>query len=369
MGKLKKAAFTLWSRCNGSCGYCYNKDREQEELQLCDKEGISVNEFKSILNQAIPLGLEDIQLSGGEPLLEPGKVLEMIRSAKKLGVHIGVFTNGSLLTPELINQFYDANLDWIRIGIGGYDFETHSLERGGTPERFKTIVSGIKGSIDRGLKTRLFFPIIKRTHPFIERTCDFIAEEFPGIDHIVFDSYIPNGVPKKDKKYQMSPGEHFTAIDSLQRARKKHTGNVKIIPYYGCFEFLSPEWNKEDVLKSPCGKERLAFLSNGDITPCLCTLDVLGNFRSEGFDLKRIVDNLPHPAHYDYSNQAPCTDCNKYDLCHEAWCPSLTINARGNYLESPATCPAVRLYETLSQDGTSHNDSIKSALKHNLKKK
>ena len=365
MRKLKRAAFTLWSKCNGSCGYCYNKDRKQKQLQLHDREKISVSEFEKILNQAVALGLEDIQISGGEPLLEPEEVIEMVKLSKDSGVHIGIFTNGSLLNQDIIERLYNIQLDWIRIGIGGYDFKTHSLERGGTPERFDNIVKAIKASINRGLKTRLFVPITKNTFPFIEKTCDFIAKEFHGLDHVVFDSYIPNGVPEKDRKFQMSPEEHYTAIGSLLKARRKH--KIKIIPYYGCFEFLSSEWNGENVLKSPCGKERLAFLSNGDITPCLCTLDVLGNFREKDFNLKEIVDNLSYFAHYDYSSHAPCSDCSKYDLCRDAWCPSLTVNARGNYNRPPATCPAVREYEALLQDGISKKIAIRESLKHNLK--
>lgn len=367
MGKLKKLAFTLWSRCNGSCGYCFNKERAQEELQLNPQQEITIPEFKSIIDQAIPLGLEEIELSGGEPLLEPETVLKMIKLAKSKGVHTGIFTNGSLLTPEITDRLYDSKLDWIRISLGGYDFRTHSLERGGTPQRFDTIISGIKASIGKGIKTRLFVPITKNTFSFIEKTCDFIANEFPGLEHVVFDSYIPNGVPEKDRKFQMSSEQHSFAIDSLLKSKKKHEGKVKIIPFYGCFEFLSPEWHGEEVLKSPCGKERLAFLSNGDVTPCLCTLDVLENFRQENFDLRSIVERMPHPSHYDFSSYAPCSDCNKYELCHDSWCPSLTINGHGNYDAPPSTCPAVRTYESLFKEGTQKDEARKIALKHNRK--
>ncbi|MBI2129359.1 radical SAM protein [Candidatus Woesearchaeota archaeon] len=368
MAKLKRAAFTLWSKCNGSCGYCFNRERKQDELQLRDSQSISLNEFQGILREAKFLGLEDIELSGGEPFLHPKIVLDMVKYAGNNEILAGIFTNGTLLNGEILNSLSDVGVAWLRFSLGGYDFKTHSLERKGTPKMFENVINAVNYSIQKGIKTRLFVPITQRTFPFIERTSDFIAEQFPGLEHVAFDCYIPNGVPEKDKRFLMSPEQHYAAIDSLLKSRRKHEGKLKVIPYYGCFEFLSPEWAGEEVLKSQCGKERLAFLANGDVTPCLCTLDVLGNFREEGFNLKKIVETMPHPEHYDFSSYAPCSSCNKYQICHDSWCPSLTVNGRGNYQATPSTCPAVRKFESSVKDGITPEEAIKQALeRHNLR--
>jgi len=366
MPKISRIAFTLWSKCNGNCGYCFNKVRKQNAFQLQDNQCITFNEFKEILKQAIPFGLSEIELSGGEPFLFPDLIFAMIKYANSFGIKTGIFSNGTLLNEKIIDKLFALKLAYLRIGLGGYDFASHSLERKGTREMFENAVNAIKYSIKKGINTRIFFPVTKKTFSFIEKMIDFVAKEFQGIEHIVFDFYIPNGVPLTDNEFLLSPEQHFFAIDSLLKLQKKYSV-LKIIPYYGCFEFLSSEWNNEPVLKSPCGKERLAFLSNGNVTPCLCTLDVLGNFREKNFNLKKIADSLPHPSHYDFSFYAPCSSCNKYQVCHDSWCPSLTINGQGTYSATPSTCPSVRKYFLLIKQGFNSKLAVKQSLgRHNL---
>lgn len=84
MEKLERLAFTLWSKCNGKCGYCFNKGRQEGTPILSHKDEIELEKFLVILQQAIPLGLKVVELSGGEPFLQPDKTIRMAHEAKNL---------------------------------------------------------------------------------------------------------------------------------------------------------------------------------------------------------------------------------------------------------------------------------------------
>ncbi|RMG44603.1 MAG: radical SAM protein [Acidobacteria bacterium] len=68
----------------------------------------------------------------GEPLLEPERLMRMLRYGKEVGLQsLNVNTNGMLLTPDVAGPLLDTGVDLIVIGIDGFSAEVYSKLRCG----------------------------------------------------------------------------------------------------------------------------------------------------------------------------------------------------------------------------------------------
>ena len=82
--------------------------------------------FKSIIDQAIPLGLKFVNLSGsGEPLLN--KNFEKYCSYLRDRVVSMINTNGKLLTKEKFEKLCDAGLTILKVSCMGWDRDSYAL--------------------------------------------------------------------------------------------------------------------------------------------------------------------------------------------------------------------------------------------------
>jgi len=337
--KLKRIGFTITYNCDGNCTYCFTKP---DKTPANAGKEISAEEFKEVLKQAIPLGLEEIQLSGGEPLMHKD-VFEFVRTAKHAGLRVGLFTNGSMLDKETLRKLKSHKLDWIRVGLGGSDYKM-SMASGrlnDTKERFEKNLENIRSSVQAGFVTGAFTPVTKNDYKDVRRTAA-LARGL-GVKYIIFCNYIPLG-NEQDKLNRMNSEEHRKAVEELLRAREDQRGKVDVFAYYGFFEYLSSNWKESDVvLKGPCGRERLAFIANGDVRTCLCTTHKLDNFRRDGFDLRKLWET--HSFLLEIRKNRifePCNNCKRNGICKPCLTPAININGRID--TAPPQCPRVRDY-------------------------
>lgn len=94
-------------KCNYSCKFCY--------LQNSDLAITEILEAERILSKLGDLGIEKVNIVGGEPLLYPF-VFDIIRIAKNMGFITTLSTNGSLLTSSKI-KLLSPYLDWIELPV------------------------------------------------------------------------------------------------------------------------------------------------------------------------------------------------------------------------------------------------------------
>ncbi len=95
-------------RCNLDCGYCNEYDKTSAPVPLDD--------MLRRIDRLAELGTTIVTLSGGEPTLHPDldAIIERIRQR---GAIATLITNGLLLTPERIQRFNQAGLDYLQISI------------------------------------------------------------------------------------------------------------------------------------------------------------------------------------------------------------------------------------------------------------
>jgi MoaA/NifB/PqqE/SkfB family radical SAM enzyme len=124
----------LTSRCNIRCRIC-----DVWKQQFANE--MTTDEVKSLIDQALDIGVKTIYFTGGEALLRPD-ILELVNYAAHPGIITTVNTNGSLVTAELAEKIVASKLNNITFSIDGASAETHNLIRG--KGVFEKAISGIK---------------------------------------------------------------------------------------------------------------------------------------------------------------------------------------------------------------------------------
>ena len=127
-------SFELTFRCNLRCAHCYCNLSANDQNTI-EKE-LTTEEAFNIFDQIAEAGCLWLLITGGEPLLR-SDFFEIYTYAKKKGFIITLFTNGTLITPEIAD--YLAQWPPFKVEITLYGVTTETHER----------VTGIQGSYNR----------------------------------------------------------------------------------------------------------------------------------------------------------------------------------------------------------------------------
>jgi len=115
-------------RCNARCFYC---PTAQDDDGPPVTNGIAFNCPDDYADYLERFAFTGASISGGEPLLTPELSISYIEAARhRLGdrIHIWLYTNGTMLTPELCCRLRDAGLDEIRFDLGAVKYNLKKLK-------------------------------------------------------------------------------------------------------------------------------------------------------------------------------------------------------------------------------------------------
>ncbi len=115
---------SVTDRCNLRCTYCMPED----VVFMDRRELLTFEEMAHFVRVAVPLGIDKIRLTGGEPLMRRG-LEELVRLIVDIpGVKdVGLTTNG-LLLAEHAQALYDAGLRRLNVSLDTLD-----------PDRFREV--------------------------------------------------------------------------------------------------------------------------------------------------------------------------------------------------------------------------------------
>jgi radical SAM protein with 4Fe4S-binding SPASM domain len=114
--------FFLSNVCNHACAGCHSRYMHKNEVQFLD-----FDKMKEVVTDFAELGVEGVEISGGgEPLMYP-QIISAVAFMRSKGLKVGIFSNGTLLTPEL-SEFLLENVLFLRIAFDA-----------GTPKTYKKI--------------------------------------------------------------------------------------------------------------------------------------------------------------------------------------------------------------------------------------
>jgi radical SAM protein with 4Fe4S-binding SPASM domain len=276
--------------CNYSCPFCFNRN-------LPELKDIDVNDFNSILLTLKHLGIDHIDMLGGEPSLHPD-LLQLIDLIHHNGLKTTISTNGThidLLTD--ISKTYPKKS--VRIGVS---------------------LNCEKVSDDLHTYIITFKPILKSIYSR-QRTLPKSCEAYigmPGIEYFLLFMDIMN---QNDVKYSVPFYRFYHDILKLKKSIQNINGVF-------CSGFIpdSNYYPELEFVRCPAGTTKLSLLPNGDMYPCYLFFQFpefrLGNILVDDFDAIWQDSILNHFRIFK-KNNCPKTACLLFHSCHGG-CPALS---------------------------------------------
>ncbi|MBU0958705.1 MAG: radical SAM protein, partial [Nanoarchaeota archaeon] len=217
--------FIVTSTCNYNCVYCHN-EWEPKEKPLT---GIEKELIDSIISSAKKLSASEVDLTGGEPLLEIERVKEILLSAKKHGLWTNMTTNGFFL-DEYLGELSNLGLKEIHIHIPSLDEKKYrDIMRGNS--NLNKVLNAVKIAVKTIEKVMINIPIEKGIND--DEIMSFIEyfNKIGATPRFIESMSTSKYIPLKKETIEKIIGDKFGKVEEtgeyLWGIKKYRIGNYK----------------------------------------------------------------------------------------------------------------------------------------------
>ena len=302
------------AHCNLKCVHCYIPPTNAENPST--RQELSIQQICNIIDQVVEAGCLSILFTGGEPFIRPD-FLDIYIYAKKKGLLITLFSNGTTITPEVA----DCLARWrpFAIEISLYGSTPDTVEKiTGTPGSFQKCKNGIELLIDRKLPLRLKSMIMTLNHHELKDMKTYARElgvefRFDPILNLKLDG------SKGPEAFRLSPREVVALdLDDDKRIKNWHQYLDR---------FSGPPPHPQYLYQCGAGVTTFHIDAFGELSPCLMSrnpsYDLLkGSFR-DAWD-RFILSQRTRK----WNPETPCKNCDIISLCGQ--CPGIAQLENGN---------------------------------------
>ena len=293
----------LTYRCPLHCPYCSNP------LELAAyRDELSTAEWQRVLTEARELGVLQLHLSGGEPLLRRD-LAEIVRTASELGLYTNLITSALGLTPRRAGQLRTAGLDHVQISLQA-DEAALSDRLAGTPS-FERKLSAARLVKQLGWPLTLNVVLHRQNLDRVDRILD-LAEEL-GADRIELANTQYYGWALHNRSGLLPSRAQVERAEVLVRAaRERLAGRMEII-------YVLPDYYSR--YPKPCmggwGRRQLTVVPDGNVLPCPTAHDLpLPRASVREHSLAWIWEESPLFRRFRGTDwmPEPCRSCNRREL-------------------------------------------------------
>lgn len=323
---VKDLCFEILDKCPNKCMFCSSNS-------CIDKNTfISFDAFKRTIDYFIVNGgIEELSLSGGEPLMHPD-LLEMINYASNYGINVTLFTSGikyastisdeeknyylnalekslskvnpdDTLTIKGIKNYYEnilknkiygcisksdidslvnAGLKKIVFDVQAYEYETDETLMGRKNSMKVLLLDSLYNASRSSLFVDIHFIPNKLNYKEIPDLLELI--DIIDVDRISFLNFVPQGRGKENKEtLKLTDAEKEEFFSLLERSRNLFKGEIRLgIPL-----------NDNQTHKCNAGISKLDIKYDGNILPCPAFKELSKeDYEKYGIKLYNIYDSL-----------------------------------------------------------------------------
>ncbi len=266
--------------CNLRCPYCYTDSGNDAAV------GLSDDEIEGVVAFVAGMGAQSVVVAGeGEPFLT-SRVWKIIEAAARHGLMCVVFTNGTLITPNVARRLLTSPVSII--------LKLHSFrpsiqdELVGIEGAHKSIYAGLDALLSAGFRAPRLALQSAIMKPILDDLRDVFV--FCRVNNIVpyIETFVAMGrgaKPSVRGDLEPTPSEvkrFFTEAQELDRKR---------------FGIRWPAAAKARVVAyGACNKSQIAITikPNGDVFRCITESTRLGNMRQSSFRDIMLSDRVRH---------------------------------------------------------------------------
>ncbi len=285
----------LTNQCNMQCIHCY------DEACIYNRNELSLEDFKYVIDELYNFGIQSIQLIGGEPLIVKD-FKRMLSYASKKMRQVSVFTNASLITEDVCELFASLNTS-VAVSVYSYNEKDHD---------YVTKINGSFIATTKGLKLLSSYGIKYRV----------ANVRMNGVDVGV----------KNTNLFSLDKGD-IVRIAGRANAKllNRELIRTKLITEKTFLRGLKKDFCSRVVSFHNCFGRRLYISADMNVYPCVMERRLChGNLK--GNHLKNILKNQIFMLNKDKIDV--CNKCEFRYACFDCRPNALT----GNVLEKPWYC-------------------------------
>lgn len=322
----------ITNHCNLWCRHCYISDRPP-------KGELTLDEFKDIFDQLAAEGTLFLTFSGGEPLTRQD-FFRIAACAREKEFAFTLFTNGTLITPEVADRLQELYPQRVEISILGGRASTHD---GITQVKgsFDRALRGARLLIERGIKVQLKTTWMQENIEEAEQISTLVAKigaSFRGASLIIH---------RRDGSAETA--DLRATVDQLRamaqrgydRSPEKRTP-PDLVPL--------TEEQKRNMIPCGAGQTSCRIDSYGNVYPCAAIDTVLGSLRGKKFaTIWHSSEELERIRAIRVSDLTECSSCDLFLRCNR--CAGLAQMETGSLLgPSPQACQVAHALEAFCEE-------------------
>lgn len=273
--------------CNLSCAHCWISPGFSHNKQ----NGLRLEYLKKTILEAKSLGLQNVKITGGEPLLyqDIDRLLEFL-AAEEITVFIE--SNGTLIDRDMIDRFQSCYVEQVSVSLDAASEEVHDEIRG-VKGSFNLTLKSLSLLSDSGINFQIIMTLQRKNK---NEVLDVIQLcENLGASSLKINPLVPSG-----------------------RAREvfKRNGNLELDELIDLHRMVEEKWSREDgleiVFDLPVAFRSIEEIKRRGIVECRI-LNILGVLANGDFSICGIgqtidalrMGNLYHDSICDIWNNSP----------------------------------------------------------------
>lgn len=307
--------------CNLSCSYC----RASAEPAPSANE-LSTDEIKRLIREIAPLGAMLI-ISGGEPLLR-SDLFEVAKYAVNSGVRVSLATNGTLITPEIVDRILLSGISRVSISLDGASAETNDATRG--EGSFDLALRGMRALSGR-VEFQINMTVTPRNADDLDPLLDLAEREGAAAVHVFF--MVPTGRGRAVDG--ISPEMQRSLLDRIASEERSIEIRPTCAPQYG--RVLVEKGRSQGHSAGGCiAGIRFVFISRtGEVFPCGYFPVSAGSIRESSFSEIWSCSQLLKDLR-ERKLKGRCGSCGYVRTC--GGCRARAYALTGDYLAEDPAC-------------------------------
>lgn len=318
----------LTHRCPLHCAYCSNPVAGVERA-----DELAGAAWRSVFDQARALGVMQLHLSGGEPLLRPD-LAGLVSHARRLGLYVSLVTSGVGLGNARAAELAAAGLDHIQLSVQDSDVTAADAMAGARVTAHKRRAA--RCVVDSGLALTVNVVLHRRNIDRIPAIVELAVGM--GADRLELANAQYYGWALRNRSALLPTRAQITAAEvAVTRARADHGQAMEILYVLSDYHEAYPK---------PCmhgwGRRHIVVAPDGAVLPCVAAAEI-GGLRPD-----RVTDR-PLAEIWEQSEiftrfrgtgwmSDPCRSCPRKDLDFGG-CRCQAFALTGDAYRTDPVCP------------------------------
>ena len=339
VGGITSVMFELTYRCSEKCIHCYNEGATRNDNEIStrgNREELTLEDYKHIIDELYDLGLVKVCLTGGDPFSK-SFAWELIDYLYNKGIAFDVFTNGQAIVNkvERLANYY-PRLVGVSIYSGIPEVHDYITRIKGSWDKSMTVIRHLSAlAVPMNLKCCVMRPNVKSYYMVAD-----IAKEYGAVPQ--FEINLTDSIEgdKCVSKYlRMTPEQ----LEIVLRDDNITLYVGKEAPNYG--------GQPKPMDENPCGAGDNSFCitPEGNLIPCCAFHTLFGNLKTQS--VSNIIETSKELAYWRSLTLNDYEECGHYEYCAYCnLCPGNNFIEHGTPLKAAeVNCYVAKIRYELAQ--------------------